>query len=133
MEATAGPGGDGDDDAAGTARSKNFLAGLPTPVDLASGKAMTARQFGDVIGWGSTNKANPDGSALARARIDAPDLNAANLQARGVTAEMAQAWANGYTLEAGANPSNPSAAGRAELMDWVYQVLVGNAFPRTSP
>jgi hypothetical protein len=68
----------------------------------------------EVIGWGR-------GSADAVAQIG--KLSADKLREAGVTVQMAQKWADFYGNEAARNASNPSAAGRAELMNHVVDIL----------
>ena len=47
------------------------------------------------------------------------------MEQAGVTPDMAGAWRDFYVNEAARNPTNPSAAGRAQLMDYVNQLLTG--------
>jgi hypothetical protein len=42
-----------------------------------------------------------------------------------LTQEMAKEWRDFYQAVKAANPSNPSAAGRAQLMDYAYKLLGG--------
>ena len=48
------------------------------------------------------------------------------LQADGVTPEIADEWRRFYSDVAARNPDNPSAAGRAELMQRVLDLLTGH-------
>jgi hypothetical protein len=64
--------------------------------------------------WGS-------GEAAARARIRT--LTREELERAGLTREMAEAWRDFYRNEFARNSSNPSAAGRAELMQWAVELL----------
>jgi hypothetical protein len=76
---------------------------------------MTLREFGTrVMQWGS-------GNAAARARIRT--LTREELERAGLTREMAEAWRDFYRNELARNPGNPSAAGRAELMQWAVELL----------
>jgi hypothetical protein len=85
---------------------------VPIP-DIPAG--LTRSQFGsDVMRWGT-------GDAAARARIGS--LTRAELGAAGVTRSMAEDWANFYRNELLRNPDNPSAAGRADLMDAAARLL----------
>jgi hypothetical protein len=43
----------------------------------------------------------------------------------GVTAEIALSWADWYRAVASDTPANPSARGRAELMDYIAELLSG--------
>jgi hypothetical protein len=85
---------------------------FPLP-DLPEG--MTRSQFGtDVMRWGT-------GDAEALARIDS--LTREELQQAGVTRDMALQWRDFYENELARNPNNPSAAGRAELMQAAARLL----------
>jgi len=64
--------------------------------------------------WGS-------GNAAARARIST--LTREELERAGLPREMAEAWRDFYRNEFARNPRNPSAAGRAELMQWAVELL----------
>jgi len=89
--------------------------GQPNPPEHPAG--MTRNQFGkDVMKWGTGNDA-------ARARIG--QITEDEMRQAGVTPEMAQDWADFYREVMQANPSNPSAAGRADLMQWVADLLRG--------
>ena len=75
------------------------------------------REFGvKVMRWGT-------GSAAARARI--ATLTREDLEQAGVTRAMAEAWRDFYRIELSLNPDNPSAAGRAELMQRAADLLAG--------
>jgi len=75
---------------------------------------METGEFGKLMKWGS-------GDADALAQI--PKLAREGLARDGVTREMAESWANWYRNEALANPGNPSASGRAVLMDAAARLL----------
>jgi hypothetical protein len=66
------------------------------------------------MNWGTGNEA-------ARAQI--PALSRDALQSAGVTADIARARANFYANELMRNPGNPSAAGRADLMNAAADLL----------
>ena len=66
--------------------------------------------------WGSGNE-----DAIARMNT----ITRAEMEQAGVTPDMAGAWRDFYVNEAARNPTNPSAAGRAQLMDYVNQLLTG--------
>jgi hypothetical protein len=81
----------------------------PTP------RGITLREFGtQVMRWGS-------GDAAARARLRT--LTREELERAGLSREMADAWRDFYRHELARNPSNPSAAGRAELMQRAVELL----------
>ena len=76
---------------------------------------MTLREFGQrVMRWGT-------GNAAARARISS--LTREELERAELTWEMAEAWRDFYRHEMARNPRNPSAAGRAELMQRAVEIL----------
>ncbi|WP_437742174.1 RHS repeat-associated core domain-containing protein [Sorangium sp. So ce1504] len=75
---------------------------------------MPLKDFGNVMRWGTGNDA-------ARAQI--PTLTREGLQRGGVTREIAEAWAKFYRNEIIRNPANPSAQGRAELMEAATKIL----------
>lgn len=78
-------------------------------------RGMTLRTFGrDVIKWGT-------GDAAARARIGS--LAADELRQAGVTRRMAESWRDYYLAVARDDPGNPSARGRAELMNAAAKLL----------
>jgi uncharacterized protein DUF4951 len=78
-------------------------------------EGMTPRQFGrDVMRWGT-------GDADALSRIDS--LTREELEQAGVTRDMALQWRDFYRSELARNPGNPSAAGRAELMEAAARLL----------
>jgi hypothetical protein len=64
--------------------------------------------------WGS-------GHAEARARIQT--LTRSELEQAGVTRSMAEQWRDFYRNEMVRNPNNPSAAGRADLMQRAVELL----------
>ena len=80
---------------------------------------MTLREFGQsVMRWGS-------GDTAAQARIST--LTREELERVGLTQEMAEAWRDFYRSESARNPRNPSAAGRAELMQRAIELLSGGS------
>ncbi len=70
--------------------------------------------FGQLMKWGSN-------SATARAQIG--NLSAEVLRKAGMTSNMAEEWAAFYRNESLLVPRNPSAAGRAELLEDVAKML----------
>ncbi len=52
-------------------------------------------------------------------------LRREELERAGLTREMAEAWRDFYRHELARNPRNPSAAGRAELMQRAVEFLSG--------
>lgn len=88
------------------------LSRLPRP-ETPGG--MSLADFGQkVMQWGR-------GSADALARIG--NITRDELEDAGVTPEMAKKWADFYVNEVARKPNNPSAAGRAELMKHVTELL----------
>ena len=84
---------------------------LPPPTP----SGMMLRTFGQrVMRWGT-------GDAAARARIST--LTREELERAGLTRDVAEAWRDFYRHELLRNPSNPSAAGRAELMQRAVELL----------
>jgi hypothetical protein len=78
---------------------------------------LTLREFGqELMHWGS-------GSQMARNRMTT--LTISELQAAGMTADMAESWALAYEIVARLMPGNPSAVGRAELMHHATSLLRG--------
>lgn len=78
---------------------------------------MTRSEFGNnVMKWGTGNDA-------ARDRI--ATVTRDEMQNAGVTQQMAKEWRDFYRNEMVRNPSNPSAAGRTDLMQHVFQLLGG--------
>jgi hypothetical protein len=76
---------------------------------------MTVAEFGsEVMQWGTGNEA-------ARERIG--ELTREGLEEAGVTFDMAMQWAKFYANEALRNTTNPSAAGRADLMQHAADLL----------
>ena len=63
------------------------------------------------------------GSVAARARM--MTLTREELVRAGLTRPMAEAWRDFYRNELSLNPDNPSAAGRAELMQRTVDLLTG--------
>ena len=85
---------------------------LPVP-EVPAG--MSRSEFGNnVMRWGT-------GNAAARARIGS--LTREELEQAGVTRGMALSWRDFYRNEVSRNPSNPSAAGRADLMNAAARLL----------
>ena len=85
------------------------------PPDVPAG--ITRNVFGTrIMRWGS-------GDAAARARKES--LTREELVAGGVTLNMAREWREFYRLEMLRNPANPSAAGRADLMQRAVELLGG--------
>lgn len=84
---------------------------LPLP------SGITTAEFGNnVMKWGT-------GDEAARARMQT--LTREELEKSGVTKEMAETWRDFYKSVKDANPANPSAAGRAELMQRAVDLLSG--------
>jgi hypothetical protein len=78
---------------------------------------MTLREFGQrVMHWGTGNDA-------ARARIST--LTRKELERAELTWEIAETWQDFSRHEIRRNPQNPSAAGRAELMQRALELLRG--------
>ena len=75
---------------------------------------MKLPEFGKVMNWGTGHEA---------ARSQIPNLTREGLQNGGVTLEIAENWGKFYRNEALRNPSNPSALGRAELMEAAADLL----------
>lgn len=76
---------------------------------------MTLREFGKrIMRWGM-------GDDAARARIRT--LTREELAQAGLTQEIAEAWRDFYRHELARHPRNPSAAGRAELMQRAVELL----------
>lgn len=73
------------------------------------------KQFGQYIGWGTTSSVTP---VRQIGHVDR-----GGLKALGVTQEMAQEWADFYRNEAARVPGNPSAPGRAVLMQFIADLL----------
>jgi RHS repeat-associated protein len=97
--------------AGGTADGAGVISKLPRP-PIPGG--MSTSDFGNAVGWGTGNDA-------AVSQIGNVDIGA--LREAGVTSEMAQQWADFYANEAARNAANPSAAGRAALMQHVADEL----------
>ena len=76
---------------------------------------MSMAQFGRIMQWGKNS------SADARAQIG--KFSKSYYESHGVTAEIAQEWAEYYANEALRVKGNPSAAGRADLMRHVARLL----------
>ena len=87
--------------------------GLPPLPD-----GMTPAHFGHyVMKWGT-------GDEAAETRMDT--LTAAELRAAGVTADIAEAWRLFYLEVVAETPTNPSARGRAKLMEYARSLLLEN-------
>jgi RHS repeat-associated protein/uncharacterized repeat protein (TIGR02543 family) len=84
---------------------------LPVP---RTPRGMSTAKFGELMRWGT-------GSEDARKQI--PNLTREALEKGGVTRDMAKAWAEFYRNEVKRNPANPSALGRAELMEAAERLL----------
>lgn len=65
------------------------------------------------------------GNADARARI--ATLTRSELEQGGVTLAMARDWRDFYRREMRRNPDNPSANGRADLMQRAVELLSGGS------
>lgn len=72
--------------------------------------------FGKTMGWGT-------GDEEARDRMKT--LTREELEKKGITKDMAEKWRGFYQQEAARNPNNPSATGRAELMQRAVDLLDG--------
>jgi RHS repeat-associated protein len=99
------------------------LKGIPMGMSLFPGKPPTpggisTSKFGqDVMKWGS-------GDGAARDRI--ATLTRKELEESGVTKAMAEHWRDFYREVARVTPQNPSAAGRADLMERAAELLSGS-------
>ena len=79
--------------------------------------AATLKRFGgEIMRWGT-------GDASARARI--AGLTKEELDTAGVTREIAERWRDFYRNEVVRHPRNPSARGRADLMQRAVGLLDG--------
>ena len=79
--------------------------------------ARTISEFGTrVMRWGT-------GDAAARARAES--LTREELEQAGLTRQIAEAWRDFYSDEVLRNPRNPSARGRADLMQRAADLLSG--------
>ncbi len=77
----------------------------------------TRNEFGTrIMKWGT-------GDAAARQRIGS--LTREELERAGVTRELAEQWRDFYRAEMRRNQANPSAAGRADLMQRAVELLSG--------
>jgi hypothetical protein len=88
---------------------------LPTP-PTPGGVSTSVFGGRTMMNWGR-------GDAEAIARIDT--LTRGELEDMGVTPSIARAWYRFYDNEVIRTPTNPSAAGRAELMRYAYHLLTG--------
>lgn len=76
---------------------------------------ITTSEFGtNIMKWGT-------GDAAARSRMQT--LTREELEKSGVTKEMAEQWRDFYKTVKASNPENPSAQGRAELMQRAVDLL----------
>jgi RHS repeat-associated protein len=91
---------------------KTTASGKPYP---APPKGMDMRQFEKLMNWGK------NGSKVPREAIEG--LNKEVLQKAGLTEKLARQWAEFYSREAARVPTNPSAPGRAELMEAAAKML----------
>jgi RHS repeat-associated protein len=95
------------------AQSMGLVPNLPLPLP----PGMNQAEFGqNVMKWGT-------GDDAARARMQT--LTREELERSGVTKEMAETWRDFYKEIARSNPGNPSAAGRADLMQKAIDLLSG--------
>jgi hypothetical protein len=84
--------------------------------------AMSVTKFGsEVMRWGTGNDA-------ARARM--ATLTRQELERAAVTKQIAEAWRDFYRNEMVRNPQNPSASGRADLMQRAVDLLSGGVWWR---
>ena len=79
-------------------------------------RVTTFKEFGKLVKWGH-------GDQEARARILTVTRN--EMEEKGVTRDIASAWRDGYRKVANETPSNPSAAGRADLMQYIVDSFGG--------
>ncbi len=85
------------------------------PPDVPAG--ITRNEFGTrTMRWGT-------GDAAARERL--ATLTREELERAGVTLTSAREWRDFYVNEMRRNPNNPSAAGRADLMQRAVELLSG--------
>lgn len=88
---------------------------MPPPIP---GDVRTLREFGTkIMRWGT-------GDAAARARSET--LTREELEQAGITRQIAEAWRDFYRAEVSRNPRNPSARGRADLMQRAVDLLSGD-------
>ena len=93
------------------------IAGMSFPPVPQTPSNTTVGQFGrDIMKWGT-------GDAEARAR--AATLTREELERAGVTRQIAEAWRDFYKEVVKQIPNNPSAAGRADLMQRALELLGG--------
>lgn len=86
---------------------------MPKSPDVPDG--LNVAEFGfKVMRWGT-------GDAAARERMDA--LTRSELVTLGVTGTIARTWRDFYLSEIIRNPKNPSARGRADLMQRALELL----------
>lgn len=87
---------------------------MPPPIPKG---VRTLQEFGTrIMRWGT-------GDIAARDRI--ATLTTEELERAGVTIQIAEAWRDFYQAEVRRNPRNPSARGRADLMQRAIDLLGG--------
>lgn len=87
-------------------------------INLPLPPGMDTSEFGhDVMKWGT-------GDEAAQSRIQT--LTREELESNGVTKEMAEKWRDFYKQVKLETSNNPSAGGRAELMQRAVDLLGGN-------
>ncbi len=108
----------------------------PTSINPETGKPRTIPDFGkNVIKWGQHSEvAGTHGSEIARLRIQT--ITRSELEANGVTLDIAEWWYLEYDWQAAHNPpaegpgfhpgGNQTAPGRADLMWYIYLLLGGD-------
>lgn len=74
-------------------------------------------KFGEDLGWGK-------GSVEPRLRIETITMEELQNIGTGVTKEIALGWYRFYEAEMMRNPDNPSAPGRADLMEYIWMILL---------
>jgi len=77
---------------------------------------LSIADFGAAIGWGT-------GDDVALSRIE--NLRLSQLELIGLTVEQARNWSVAYRVVKELMPDNPSAYGRAELMEHAAKLLSG--------
>lgn len=88
---------------------------MPPPIPRG---ARTVSGFGTrIMHWGR-------GDAAARVRM--VSLRREDLEQAGVSRDIAEAWRDFYRAEAIRNPRNPSARGRADLMQRAAELFSGD-------
>lgn len=92
----------------GTVAGPLFPPRPPTPGGIGN------REFGKIMKWSTGNES-------ARQRM--ASLTRGELERAGVTKEMAAQWRDFYREVQRVSPQNPSAAGRADLMQRAFELL----------